>query len=178
MSGLGAFHVGTALAALSFGAAVLLIAPKGTRRHRQLGWCYVASMLLLNVSALLIYRLFGGFGPFHVAAVLSLATVLLGTSTAIAARRSRQRRAPRDRARWVDHHYHWMTYSYVGLLAAAAAEIATRVPAFRPGPGAGPLFGIVVVVSSLAVFAIGSRVIKRRTREMLAPFRAPPSSPT
>ena len=178
MSGLGAFHLGTALAALSFGAAVLLTAPKGVRRHRQLGWCYVASMLLLNVSALLIYRLFGRFGPFHVAAVLSLATVLLGTVTAIAARRSRQRRAPQARARWVDHHYHWMTYSYVGLLAAAVAEVATRVPAFRPGPGAGSLFGIVVVVSSLAVFAIGSRVIKRRASEMLAPFRAPPVSPS
>ena len=39
---------------------------------------YVLSMLLLNITALMIYDLYGRFGPFHVASVISLATIGAG----------------------------------------------------------------------------------------------------
>jgi uncharacterized membrane protein len=90
MPPLGWTHTAAALAALIAGAAVLLTR-KGTRRHRQLGWAYAVSMLLLNVTALLIYRLFGRFGPFHVGALFSLVTVIAGTSAAFGARHARTR---------------------------------------------------------------------------------------
>jgi uncharacterized membrane protein len=152
MSTLGWIHTVTALAALVTGAAILL-RPKGTRRHRQLGWTYVACMVLLNATALAIYRLTGSFGPFHVAALLSLATVLAGVVPAV-------RRRPADK--WVEYHYWWMTYSYLGLLAATAAEVATRVPGTR--------FWWTVVAASAAVFAVGAPIIRRRARGTLAPF--------
>lgn len=152
MSTLGWFHTAAAVAALVAGAAVLLRG-KGTRSHRRLGWTYVAAMIALNVTALAIYRLTGSFGPFHLAAVLSLASVAAGVIPAV-------RRTPA--ATWVERHYWWMTYSYLGLIAAAVAEVVTRVPGID--------FWWTVVIASLAVFAVGAPIIRRRARITLAPF--------
>jgi uncharacterized membrane protein len=155
MNALGLFHTACALVALGSGAVVLR-RRKGTRGHRRIGWVYVASMLLLNGTALMIYRLFGGFGPFHVAAVFSLVTVLAGIVPAV-------RRRP---ANWLDHHYQWMTWSYVGLCAATVSEVATRMPGFR--------FWWAVVFGTLAVVGVGGMLIRRRAADVLAPFRAAP----
>ena len=155
MSSIGWVHSACALVALASGGAVL-VRRKGTRSHRRLGWVYVGSMVALNATALMIYRLSGGFGPFHVAALLSLAAVGGGLMPAV-------RRRPADR--WVEQHYYWMTYSYVGLLAAAAAEVMTRVP--------GAAFWWAVVLASAAVLLVGAALIRRRARSTLAPFRRP-----
>lgn len=152
MNPLGLFHTTCALLALASGAAVLM-RRKGTRSHRRLGWLYVASMLALNGTALMIYRLFGGFGPFHVAAVASLLTVVAGIVPAY-------RRKP---ANWVEHHYAYMTWSYVGLWAAAVAEVGTRVPGFR--------FWWAVMAGTVAVLGIGAVMIRRNRAAVLAPFR-------
>jgi uncharacterized membrane protein len=171
MTPLGWTHSATAAFALASGAAVLL-ATKGTRRHRQLGWVYVTSMVALNGTALLIYRLFGGFGPFHAFAILSLITVVAGAAAAVQARRFRGIRALDSRTRALERHYAWMTWSYVGLVAAALSEGATRLPLFRPQPGAGLGFGIGVGVATIVVVAVGAQLIRTRRDELLAPFRA------
>ncbi len=171
MISLGWTHTIAAATALAAGAAVLLTR-KGTRRHRQLGWAYVVSMLLLNGTALMIYRLFGRFGPFHAGAVFSFVTVVAGTAAALGARRARGRRDPARRARAIERHYQWMTWSYVGLAAAAVSEIATRVPALRPRPGQGMMvFGITVAVATLLVIVVGAQLIRRRRAALLAPYR-------
>ena len=152
MTPLGWIHTAAAVASLGLGAAGLLRG-KGTRRHRRLGWTYVVAMVLLNATALAIYRLTGSFGPFHIAAVLSLASVTVGVIPAV-------RRTPA--VTWVEHHYWWMTYSYLGLIAAAVAEVTTRLPGIN--------FWWTVVLASLAVFAIGAPIIRRRATITLAPF--------
>lgn len=171
MPTLGLTHTVAAVVALVAGAAVLLTR-KGTRRHRQLGWAYVVSMLLLNATALLIYRLFGRFGPFHVGAIFSFVTVVAGTAAALGARRARGRHDAVARARAVERHYQWMTYSYVGLAAAAVSEIATRMPALRPRPGEGAAFAITVAVATIVVIGVGARMIRRRRVALLAPYRS------
>jgi uncharacterized membrane protein len=137
----------------------VLLRRKGTRSHRRLGWTYVASMLALNGTALMIYRLFGGFGPFHAAAIASLVTVVAGAVSAY-------RRKP---ASWLERHYAWMTWSYVGLWAAAVAEVGTRVPGFR--------FWWAVMVGTFAVLGVGAILIRRNRAAVLAPFqrRTPPA---
>jgi uncharacterized membrane protein len=152
MSLLGWFHTICAVVALASGAFVLL-RRKGNRLHRRAGWVYAASMLLLNGSALVIYRLFGGFGPFHVAAIVSLATLSAGMVPAI-------RRRP---ANWVEHHYWWMTWSYVGLCAAAVAETAVRVPGFQ--------FWWAVAGGTGVVVSVGATMIRRRAESVLAPYK-------
>ena len=163
MSPLGQVHFLTAISALASGAWVLL-RRKGTARHRQVGWLYVASMLALNVSSLFIYRLTGTFGPFHVAALVSLATLVAGVVQA-------RRRLSGDR-NWLPRHYFYMTWSYLGLAAAAVAETATRLPALQSVAG-GPTaaFWTAVVVASIAVFAVGAMMIRRKAEPILRPFR-------
>lgn len=158
----GQLHLGSAIVALAAGGWVVL-RPKGTATHRRIGWVYAASMLVLNATALMIYRLTGTFGPFHIAALVSLVTLVAGIIPA-------WRRQPVNG--WVEQHYYWMAYSYLGLLAATVAETATRVPAiqsFAGGPSSA--FWIVVAVVSVVVFVIGGRVIRRSFEGTTRPFR-------
>lgn len=74
---LGAFHLIVAIIALSSGTVVLIL-KKGTGLHKQLGYVYALSMLLVNSTAFGIYRLWGGFGIFHAAAIVGLLTLLAG----------------------------------------------------------------------------------------------------
>ncbi len=116
MNTIGLLHTGIGVAAVVLGAAVVF-GKKGTRRHSWLGRCYLIAMLLLNATALLIYDLFGRFGPFHVAAIVSLATVLAGWWPTLSRRPG-----------WVTRHAYFVSWSFCGLLAATLAEITSRVP--------------------------------------------------
>jgi uncharacterized membrane protein len=161
MTVLGAVHSLFGLAALAFGTAIMLRG-KGTGSHRRLGWGYVASMAGLLSTSFLIYRLFGRFGPFHALAVVGTVTLLGGVLPA-------WRRRPSEG--WVTLHYHFMAYSYAGLVAATAAEIAVRLPGARLGPGA--------FLGSAAVFAVAAPLIHLNARRIIARFarRARPGPP-
>jgi len=157
MSIMGWIHIGLALAALASGA-VVLVRRKGTYSHRLLGYVYVISMVGMNVTALSIYRLTGSFGAFHVGAIVSLLTTLAGVFVAV-----------RRGDDWLRKHYLWMTYSYVGLLAATASELLTRMP--------NAPFWWAVLLASVAVFIGGASMIRRRERESLARFAGAATAP-
>lgn len=143
---LGGLHVLAAELALACGSAVA-VAPKGTAWHRRMGRAYVTAMVVLNLTALAIYDLSGRPNPFHFFAVVSLVSIALGW-------RAARRRGPS----WRPAHANWMLWSYVGLLAAAASELAVRVPgAF----GSWRTFAIVVGAASFAVCAVGAVLIRR-----------------
>ena len=148
----GLVHSLFGVAALLLGLAVLLRG-KGTRLHRRLGQGYVLSMLLLNVTALMIYDLFDGFGPFHVASLISLATVVAGFVPVY---------FHKPRAAWMQLHATFMCWSYVGLLAAFVSEIATRVP------GVG--FSTGVIVATAIVVLGGAILIHTRVPRIVAGF--------
>lgn len=173
---IGQLHLAAAVLAMFAGAAVLLAPGKGGRRHRRLGWLYAGAMLALNATALMIYRLFGGFGPFHAFALISLVGLVLGVRAGRQARSARLSMASQRRAQVAEHHYFWMTWSYVGLIAAFASETITRLPALRPVLGGGRMFGIAVAVATLVIVAIGSQWIRRGAAGALAPFRAAPAT--
>lgn len=149
MNYLGLSHFYSALLAILAGAFVIF-RPKGTTTHKWAGRLYLAAMLAVNVTALLIYRLWGHFGPFHAAALISLLSVLMGANTA-------WRKKPPGG--WRIAHAYWMTWSYVGLLAAAVAESATRYLDFD--------FGLTVGIASFAVIAAGALVINHRVPVIL-----------
>jgi uncharacterized membrane protein len=181
MSPLGALHLATAFVAIGTGAIILLTGPKGGRTHKRLGWVYLGSMLALNGSALLIYKLFGGFGPFHVAAIVSLLGIFAGGTLAVKAREARKRGDRVRRAELVAAHFRAIAWSYIGLLAALVSETATRLDIARPAAVPGRAFGIAVGVATMTVVAIGAYLISARRERVLAPFTSrsaprPPSS--
>ena len=130
---IGLMHLITALLAILIGALVVL-SRKGTRTHKWLGRAYVGMMVALNVSAFLIYELFGGFGLFHWMALFSLLSVLVGYIHA----RSRK-------PGWKVQHAYFMSGSYVGLVAALAAETLTRYISL-------PFFSGVALISISVIF--------------------------
>ena len=151
-------HIVSAVIALAAGGLVFLL-PKGTSRHRVVGRVYVVAMVVLNLTALMIFRLFGTFGPFHAAALLSLATVVPAFLAAY-----------RRRPGWLGRHYYLMSFSYVGLLAATASEAATRLPRSP--------FWWAVALSSLLVLVVGGVIVFASARKALSPFRAMSPNPS
>ena len=145
-------HITSAVLALLLGLVVLL-RPKGGAVHRAIGFAYVACMVALNVSALTIYHLTGRFGPFHAAAIFSLASV---TAAVVM--------VERRRPNWMIGHAMWMMWSYVGLLAATASEIVVRTPLVRTTHG--PRFVISLIVVNTAVFLGAWPLIERKRRAM------------
>lgn len=160
MGTLGYVHVAFGVLALVFGLMVFCVV-KGTRFHVVLGYLYVASMLGLNITALLIYRLFGHFGPFHVLAVISLLTLLAGWWPAYVKRPAKL---------WLARHYELMCWSYGGLVAATVAEFAVRLPFIK---GVGAAFALTTFVSSSITVAIGAFILYRFRDRALAPFKRP-----
>jgi uncharacterized membrane protein len=151
---LGLVHALLGVAALILGV-VQLLRRKGTPLHRRVGQAYVLSMLLLNATALMIYDLYGRFGPFHVAALVSVATVAAGFVPVYL-------RRPREA--WIHLHAYFMCWSYVGLFGAFVSEVAVRVP------GVG--FGAAVFVATAIVVAGGAVLIHTRVPSILAAFPA------
>ena len=72
------WHAFAAFAALAVGGAQLAL-PKGTMRHRVLGYAWVALMLVIAISSFWIQqiRLIGPFSPIHLLSILVLITVPL-----------------------------------------------------------------------------------------------------
>ena len=145
MSTLGLIHTIFGLVALAAGTAVLFIR-KGGRWHRTLGHIYLTNMLALNISALFIYRLFGTFGPFHWLALISLLSLIAGMVPVF---------TRRPKGGWLQLHAAFINGSYIGLVAATASEITSRLP------GTDESFGLVVGATSFIIIGIGAYLIKR-----------------
>ncbi|GAB4494678.1 MAG: hypothetical protein OHK0019_21710 [Saprospiraceae bacterium] len=145
-SSLGWFHLLTAFAAMCLGAFVLA-APKGTRRHKRVGYAYVFSMLLVCGSALGIYRLTGAFGIFHVTAIVGLLTIAGGMVPMFLKNIDRKYKAT---------HVWFMYYSVLGLYAAFASELSVRIPE-KP-------FYTMVGIATGTIFLVGTIFILRKEK--------------
>jgi uncharacterized membrane protein len=136
---LPALHVLTAALALLVGA-VQLRRPKGTRAHRRIGWAYALLLLVLNTTALSMYRETGRWNHFHWLAVASLVTLVVALG-ALAA----------DRHRWWPMHAYAMAGSYLGVILAGVFQLATHVPQRGLALTLAAAFGLVVGVWLLAI---------------------------
>lgn len=140
---IGLLHLISSCLALLFGTFVL-VSKKGTKQHLGIGYLYVVSMGILFLTAFMIYRLFNGWGIFHYATLLSLITIALGMIPI-------WRKKPVDK--WKFQHFSFMYWSVIGLYAAFAAEILTRIPK-------APFFGMVGLATGV-IMIIGWIVFGR-----------------
>lgn len=134
----GLIHLIASIIALITGTLVLLT-KKGTKRHKQIGYAYVVSMGILILTAFMIYRLFGGWGIFHYTTVVSLLTVGLGMIPIW---------TKRPVKKWKYLHFSFMYWSVMGLYAAFAAEVLTRIPET-------PFFGMVGIATGIIMIVGG-----------------------
>ncbi len=113
---IGMIHVITSLIAMILGGAVLL-SDKGTMRHKRIGYAYTISMIIILLTAMMIYRLSGSFGPFHVIAIIGFIYLGIGIIPMVL-----------KVNRWLNLHVYFMYWSVVGLYAAFVAELVVRIP--------------------------------------------------
>jgi len=97
----GLIHVIASLLALIVGTWVITT-KKGTAIHRKMGYAYAGSMIALIITSFMMYRLFGGFGIFHWAAVVSTLTLVGGMVPAVLRKPVKS---------WLSLHYNFMFWS-------------------------------------------------------------------
>ena len=115
---IGLIHLIASLLALLFGSLVLAM-EKGTVNHVRVGYAYLINMGIVIVTAFMVYRLFNSFGIFHYAALLSLLIITLGMIPVL---------TKKPTGKWKTRHFSFMYWSVIGLYAAFASEILTRIP--------------------------------------------------
>jgi hypothetical protein len=74
-------------------------------------------MLVADGAAMLVFQFTDRFNILHVGAIVNLLCIVLAIVPVL--------RTPRP-SNWKNQHYYWMSWSYVGLLAAAATELVVR----------------------------------------------------
>jgi hypothetical protein len=151
----GLIHTLAASLAILIGAIVFL-RPKGGTVHRLLGYAYSLCMLTVIVTSFAIYRLTGRFNFLHGAAIASGISVGFGFGHAVS-------RKPKNA--WYGLHFYWMSWSFIGLLAAFVAEISTRLGfpfmVARFGRSYLTAFWCLVGLATLLVVLVGRHLIDK-----------------
>lgn len=145
-STLGWFHLLTSCLAMLAGAFVL-VAQKGTTKHKKVGYVYVASMVLVCGSAMGIYNLTGKFGMFHILAIVGFVSLVGGMIPMFMKNIKRENKAV---------HIWFMYYSVLGLYAAFASELSVRIPD-KP-------FYAMVGIATGAIFLLGTIFILKKEK--------------
>lgn len=105
----------------------------------------------MNVTALSVYEESAVVGPFHILALVSVVTLICGFVPAFL-----RRPAPS----WLQLHAYFMSWSYVGLVAAGVAQIATMSTSL-------PTW-FAVGLPSILIVLIGGALIHTRVPKILA----------
>ncbi len=114
---IGVIHFVASMIALVLGTMVLM-SKKGTSWHKKMGYAYSIAMLVLLVTAFMLYNLFGKFGIFHWAAVVSSLTLIAGLLPMFL-------KKPKS---YITMHFNSMYWSVFGLYGAFMAEVLVRIP--------------------------------------------------
>ena len=74
-------HVLTVVPAFFLGTWLIFLSTKGARRHRAIGYVYLALMTITAIAALFIHQIaaldiFYGFGPIHIFSLVTLSGVV------------------------------------------------------------------------------------------------------
>lgn len=150
---IGLTHLIAGIFAVIFGGLILIL-NKGTKIHRQVGYLYVLSMIVLIISSFGIYRLFNGFGLFHFFSIVATTSLLLGIIPML-----KKERKTKD----YKTHFTRMYFSVVGLYAAFAAESFVRIPKLGT-------FWSIVAWSFILVVATSIYVFIRKEKEWTEKF--------
>lgn len=114
----GLVHLVFSILSLVTGSFVLGL-KKGTKLHKKIGYVYSISMIIVVATAFTMYNLFGTWGIFHWAAVVSTITLALGLIPIL---------TKRPKKNYMSMHFSFMYWSVIGLYGAFMAEFLVRFP--------------------------------------------------
>lgn len=150
----GWLHIIGATSGLILGM-IVLVAPKLGKLHRVLGLGYLASMITVNISALTIYRETGNIGAFHILAVVSLITLALGYNEVARKRKTKG---------WLERHGIFMSWSYVGLVAAGVSQYVSHYVPVDPTLGNIAASVLLFVIGGILAFTLVPRTVRELSR--------------
>lgn len=160
----GQVHFIASIAALLSGTFVLS-ARKGTTTHIRAGYAYTVSMVVVLATAFMIYRLFGGWGMFHWAALISSATLAAGLIPIWIKKPAKS---------YIELHFSFMYWSVIGLYAAFFAETFTRLPTVVVIDGIpNSVFYIMVGISAFLTMSLGGWFFYRYLPKWRLTFNKP-----
>jgi hypothetical protein len=107
-------------------------------------------MYILVVTSFAIFEVFGRVGAFHVLALVSGGTLSLALYFPLF------RRAHSD---WMEHHYFWIAYSYVGLVMATGSHLFERLPNLHYGIRATLFWALPLVIGTTLIFRRKQRIL-------------------
>lgn len=137
---------------------------KGTRRHRYVGWVYAGSMVALLITSFSIFELFGGFGAFHIMSLVSAGT--LGMAIYAPLRRH-------NRPGWLEEHYMWISYSYIGLVMATGSHLFEYVPGWPVWLRIATFWLLPVAVGTVLVYTRKGRIFGELGKRHQPPHEIP-----
>jgi uncharacterized membrane protein len=143
----GAIHTVLATAGIAVGL-IQLLRPKGGSIHRALGYAFVYAMLIADGTVMLLFQFTGRFNILHVGAIANMLCIIFAIVPML--------RNPRP-SNWKYQHYYFMSWTYVGLLAAAATELVVRTGHLATRGQA----WAVTAATSVAVTVLGYVLIHR-----------------
>jgi uncharacterized membrane protein len=141
----GAIHM--VLAASGVGL-IQLLRRKGGSIHRALGYAFVYAMLIADGMVMLVFQFTGRFNILHIGAIANLLCIILAMVPVL--------RSPRP-SNWKYQHYYFMSWSYVGLLSAAATQLVVRTSPLTTREQT----WMVTAAATVIVSAIGYVLINR-----------------
>src|SRR5438105_11721318 len=101
----GTIHMVLAMLCIVVGT-IQLMRPKHGAAHRARGYAFVYGMVVVDGTAMLLYRFTGSFNAFHVGAIVNLAAIIAAMVPMLM--------SPRP-ASWKQWHYRSMSWGFVGL---------------------------------------------------------------
>ena len=106
--------VHTIFSTLALLAGVIFLIPKGTKKHKKIGYLYVFSMIVSLITSFGLFNLWNSFGVYHALSIVSFLTLAIALYFPIGGR---------NKKKWAEYHLLWMGYSYIGLVIAAGSHL-------------------------------------------------------
>jgi uncharacterized membrane protein len=133
----------TAFSILALLAGIIFLLPKGTRKHKKIGYVYTTSMVICVVTSFGLFNLWGSFGVYHVLSIVSFLTLMIALYFPLFGRKNNN---------WIVLHSIWMGYSYVGLIMAAGSHLFGVFPNWPNWLRIGLFWVIPYVIGSILIF--------------------------
>ncbi len=133
----------TIVSSIALLAGIIFLLPKGTRKHKWIGYTYTLSMLICLITSFGLFNLWGSFGVYHALSIVSFLTLVIALYFPLFGRK---------RKSWVESHLIWMGYSYVGLVMAAGSHFFSVFPDWPVWLRMVLFWGLPYVLGSTLIF--------------------------
>lgn len=142
----------TLFSVLALLAGIIFLFPKGTKKHKKIGYLYSVSMFFCLITSFGLFNLWGRFGVYHVLSIVSFLTLLIALYFPIFGRKNKN---------WITQHSIWMGYSYVGLVMAGGSHLFGVFPEWPNWLRIGLFWVFPYVLGSILIFYNKNRAVKK-----------------